>query len=224
MSARTSFQARLLLLSAVAALASIWSAAPGASAASSCDGHTTTKVGTPGPDVIDGKTGPDVIKGRGGNDIITGLGGRDRISEGPERMSSLGGNGNDRLFGRSDNDTIIGDIGADDLFGFEGTDTLFGDDDRDFLSGGEGPDTLFGGAANDKIRGGPGDDAIDGGPGDHDICVQDKGGNSTSIMDCENVANLRVTVHARSGRPVGDVKFEVSVTNGGPDPVSSSCG
>jgi extracellular elastinolytic metalloproteinase len=72
----------------------------------SCLGRTATRIGTNGPDVINGTSGPDVIVGNGGNDKINGRG------------------GNDRICGGSGADTLTGSTGADQFDGGAGNDTL----------------------------------------------------------------------------------------------------
>jgi probable HAF family extracellular repeat protein len=78
-----------------------------------CFGHTATRVGTPGDDVIDGTDGDDVIMGLGGNDIINGGAGNDFICGGP---------GRDRLNGQDGNDTLVGGNGKDRVNGGDGSD------------------------------------------------------------------------------------------------------
>ena len=63
-----------------------------------CQGVTATRVGTPGPDIINGTSGPDVIVGLGGNDTINGQGGNDRICGGGGAAKISGGTGADPPF------------------------------------------------------------------------------------------------------------------------------
>ena len=78
------------------------SARPGATeraADPTCDGLTSTIVGTKHRDTLTGTSGPDVIVGLGGNDTIKGLAGDDVICAGRGADDLLGGKGDDRLFG-----------------------------------------------------------------------------------------------------------------------------
>jgi Ca2+-binding RTX toxin-like protein len=84
----------------------------------SCEGQTTTIVGTSGNDNnIRGTSRSDVIAGLGGDDRIAGLGGNDLI---------CGGGGNDRIEGGAGNDKVSGESGNDDLIGGPDTDTANG--------------------------------------------------------------------------------------------------
>jgi Ca2+-binding RTX toxin-like protein len=87
-----------------------------------CFGSVATKVGSRGPDVLNGTRRRDVIVGRGGNDLIRGLGGNDLV---------CGGSGHDRLYAGPGADRVSGGGGNDSLFGDAGKDLLRGDRGND---------------------------------------------------------------------------------------------
>lgn len=99
-------------------------------------------MGTPGNDILIGKTTSDTISSGMGDDAILGLEGEDRLSGDP---------GNDLLWGGP---------GAEDLLGGMGNDTIYGGSGNDFIDGGSGDDTLSGGESQDIFLGGPGSDTF----------------------------------------------------------------
>ncbi|MGK7900120.1 MAG: calcium-binding protein, partial [Hormoscilla sp.] len=99
-------------------------------------------MGTPGNDILIGKTTDDTIAGGLGDDAI------------------LGGDGDDRLSGDPGNDLLLGGPGADSLLGGMGNDTLLGIEGNDFIDGGSGDDILSGGAGQNILLGGTGSDTF----------------------------------------------------------------
>ncbi len=71
------FKGALVAAGIVAAM--LLPALPAQAAATYCYGYRATKVGTTGPDVINGTGSRDVIQAKAGNDQIAGNGGNDRI-------------------------------------------------------------------------------------------------------------------------------------------------
>lgn len=92
-----------------------------------------------------------------------------------ERISMLGGNGDDRLdnqtrvpgtlSGGNGNDSLSGGEGSDYLLGGNGNDRIAGNGANDTIYGQDGDDTLFGNADDDRLNGGAGADSLLGGPG-----------------------------------------------------------
>src|SRR5215208_2622601 len=144
--------------------------APGESSGASartCMGHTATRVGTAGNDVIKGTPGPDVIVGLAGDDTIRGRGGKDII---------CGNRGADRLLGGRRADRVSGGMGADHEVGGQGHDVLRGGADNDWMAGKRGPDKISGGPGADTLKGGRNRDRLSGGP-DDDRLVGGRGGD-----------------------------------------------
>jgi Ca2+-binding RTX toxin-like protein len=163
--------------------------APQAQAASyTSNGVRCTRVGTPGPDVINGTSGNDVICGMGGNDTINAGGGNDVVDGGPGADVIHGGSGNDKIYGGAGNDKIYGDTGADAIKGDAGNDTIVGGDGNDVIWGLAGADTINAGSGNDIVDGGFGNDVIDGAAGndrlagsyDNDVVLGGDGADSVS--------------------------------------------
>ena len=77
-----------------------------------------------------------------------------------ERMTILGGIGNDLLRGGDGNDIIAGGAGDDLLFGLGGQDILDGGEGDNFLFGGNGADAMFAGSGSDAFDGGAGTDEV----------------------------------------------------------------
>ncbi len=100
------------------------------------------RVGTDGPETIDGTLAGDTLDGRDGNDVLNGLAGDDCL---------FGRNGADRVYGGDGNDTVKGHAGADRLSGGAGDDQLIG---------GTGNDRILGGTGENTYRGQSGDDVI----------------------------------------------------------------
>ena len=116
------------------------------------------KVGTSGPDTLNGTSKGDLLRGLGGGDQLFGRAGADCLD---------GGNGNDKLSGGSGNDRLNGG---------KGDDTLTGGSGRDVLNGGPGNDTIH---AKDGKH-----DTIDCGKGKHDKAFVD---SHDSVRNCETV-------------------------------------
>jgi CSLREA domain-containing protein len=108
-------------------------------------GERVVVNGTPGPDIVAGRSLGDYVDGADGRDALCGRSGSDRL---------LGGAGEDRLSGSGENDTLLGAGGKDMLAGGDGDDVLKGGRGRDELRGGPGDDWLFGGAEDEMIGGG----------------------------------------------------------------------
>ncbi|HKQ95382.1 MAG TPA: calcium-binding protein [Aestuariivirgaceae bacterium] len=83
-----------------------------------------------------------------------------------DRVTVVGGSGNDYMVGHDGDDDFTGNGGNDDLQGNDGDDRLDGGAGADFLFGGSGVDWLDGGSGNDRLEAGAGDDALNGGEGD----------------------------------------------------------
>lgn len=115
----------LLTLIAVALVASGAMFYIGAHAEATVD---CTRVGTDGPDRIQGTTHADVLCARGGRDYANGHEASDGVRGGPQSDTLVGGEGHD---------IIRGNGGDDDLFGTDGTGT-------DVLVGGPGRDRCYG--------------------------------------------------------------------------------
>jgi serralysin len=181
-------------------------------------------------DILFGTTGTDTINGNGGDDLINPhIGLNDFIDGGAgidtlfvnysnlisdanfsfvnmERISVLGGSGNDifvfnntidtldggdgndtldagalddNLFGRNGDDKLFGREGNDRLTGEGGSDFLDGDVGNDYMEGGDNNDTLYGWLGNDTLIGGEGADHMDG-QQDSDFLFGN-GGNDTLI-------------------------------------------
>jgi Ca2+-binding RTX toxin-like protein len=120
-------------------------------AASPRDRSRCTIIGTYGTDEeITGTPGPDVICGRSGDDQVFARQGADVVYGGP---------GNDVLVGRS---------GRDRLYGNRGSDSIIGKGHRDVHAGGRGIDCLAAEdeVAGDVVQGGPRKDHYSDDPGD----------------------------------------------------------
>ena len=103
-----------------------------------CAGAIVDRIGTGGPDDLNGDATPNGILGLGGNDSLSG---------------------------NEEADGACGGAGKDKAFGGPGGDGLVGQGDADTLAGQGGGDKLLGGPAADILKGGPGDDTCTGGPG-----------------------------------------------------------
>ncbi len=137
-------------------------------APTSCQGQTTTLVGSSFPDVLIGSPGVDSIHGRDGRDVILGHDAADFL---------CGGRSGDEIYGGSGDDQIIGEPGQDYIEGNGGNDIIKGNSGADIVLGGPGADTVDGGKGNDTIRGNGGSDVLRGNGGFDDIAGQ--GGNDT---------------------------------------------
>lgn len=99
-------------------------------------------MGTPGNDILLGKTTNDTIAGGMGDDAILGL------------------EGDDRLLGDPGNDLLWGGPGADHLLGGMGNDTIYGGPGNDLIDAGPGDDIISGGEGQDILLGSPGRDTF----------------------------------------------------------------
>jgi Ca2+-binding RTX toxin-like protein len=104
-----------------------------------CYGHSVTRKGKTGPDLILGTPGDDVINGLGGDDIIWGGGGNDTICGGPGNDILIGDDGNDWLSGGDGYDTLLGAAGDDRMVGNRGNDRMVGGSGADWFWGLAGP-------------------------------------------------------------------------------------
>ena len=77
--------------------------------------------------------------------------------------SIFGGDGDDLLTGGRNDDNIVGGGGADSILGGGGDDRLVGGSGDDVISGGAGDDRIFGSADQNRLFGNNGDDVIFGG-------------------------------------------------------------
>ncbi|MBI5790269.1 MAG: hypothetical protein HZA63_02215, partial [Rhodocyclales bacterium] len=118
-----------------------------------------------GNDFIDAGAGDDVVYSGDNNDIVLGAGGNDVVFAGQGDDLIVGGDGHDALSAEDGNDIVFGGQGNDLISGGTGSDALSGDLGDDTLSGETGSDALFGGDGNDALLGGDGDDRLDGGLG-----------------------------------------------------------
>ena len=137
-------------------------------APATCQGQTTTLVGSSFPDVLVGGSGVDVIHGRDGGDIILGHASADVL---------CGGKSGDDIYGGGGDDSIVGEGGQDYIEGNAGNDTIKGNAGVDVILGGAGADTVDGGKGGDAIRGNGGHDLLRGNGGLDDIAGQ--GGRDT---------------------------------------------
>jgi CSLREA domain-containing protein len=158
-----------------------------------CWGVPVNRIGTAGPDDMQGSTmlnesfllfsGDDTVNGGGGNDMICGGEGDDVLT---------GGVGDDRLDGGPGVDTATFSemgkvgltvdlaegiakgnwmlpelfVGIENAVGSPGQDTIRGDAGSNILDGLGGKDFLFGLEGDDLLLGGEGPDRTVGGPGD----------------------------------------------------------
>jgi Ca2+-binding RTX toxin-like protein len=109
------------------------------------------RLGSDGPNSIDGSNRADLIDARAGDDRVRARDGDDRV---------LGGEDDDRVNGNKNSDFIDGGPGDDDL---EGGKSL------DRIRGGLGDDRVVGNRGSDRLDGGPGDDDIQGSEEDDDV-------------------------------------------------------
>ncbi len=107
----------------------------------------------------------------GNGQVLVEMFGFTQVFTGVQRISAIGGDGNDSVDARGvalPADMSGGD-GDDSLFAGTKTANLFGEGGNDSLVGGPANDNLFGGEGNDKQVGQGGDDLLDGDDGDDDI-------------------------------------------------------
>jgi Ca2+-binding RTX toxin-like protein len=135
------------------------------------------RLGTAGPDLLDGTSAGDTLRGLAGNDRLNGFAGRDCL---------FGATGNDRLSGDAGNDSLAGNAGRDRASAGGGNDRASGGTGNDRLSGGAGNDRLSGGAGKDTLRGGAGRDTFAAGKGANTISA---GGGGDVVNAANNKAD-----------------------------------
>lgn len=137
---------------------------------------TLNLVGGDGADALIGSAESDALSGGAGKDLLDGRGGVD-VASYAERTApvdvSLDGRGNDGAAGEFD------DVRTEVVVGGGGDDAL---------TGGTGDDLLYGGGGTDLLVGGAGNDLLDG--GDVDPSVADPG-DTLRCGDGDDVAPLR---------------------------------
>lgn len=153
-----------------------------------------TKIGTNGPDYLEGSNGNDTLHGLEGDDQLLGLAGNDSIVGGGGHDIIVGGAGNDSVSGGSGTDTMLfyedvdtfinlnaalpnankaiqTGLGTDTFTSVEafwtagGDDGLIGNDQANTFLAGGGDDGLYGYGGSDWLNGGDGDDTLSGGNG-----------------------------------------------------------
>ncbi len=94
----------------------------------SCGSADATRVGTNGPDTLNGRSFFDLFSGKtvDAADVILGLGGNDTINGGGNNDILCGGDGNDTITGGFGDDVLFGEAGGDHFNGSSGTDTCNG--------------------------------------------------------------------------------------------------
>ena len=104
------------------------------------------------------------VKALDGSDLV------DATALTGDRVTVLGGRGDDIIFGSPNDDSLNGGGNNDTILGGDGDDTLKGSGGNDYLDGQEGADRIFGGSGDDvviadasdaKLRGNGGIDRID---------------------------------------------------------------
>jgi Ca2+-binding RTX toxin-like protein len=112
-------------------------------------GVPTYHAGSPGDDVINGRSGDDTIDGGEGNNIINAGDGNNIVTAGA---------GDDVITTGKGNDIINTGGGRNIVSAGDGDDLIIGGPDGDVLDAGAGNDTIIGGGGYDYLIGGPGDD------------------------------------------------------------------
>ena len=145
------------------------------------------RVGTDGPDRVEGTAdaehvmayaGADELLLFGGDDCAATGQGDDLVHLGPGNDEAETRGGADRIFGGPGDDVLLPGVGADTADGGDGDDLIRddrGDTDRDVLIGGPGHDVLR--AAN------AGADVLECGPG-WDVAIADP---EDTLRDCDDV-------------------------------------
>jgi CSLREA domain-containing protein len=167
-----------------------------------CLGVPVNRIGTPGPDnmqgssilhesfllfsgtdTVNGGSGDDMICGGDGDDVLTGGPGKDRLDGGPgvdtvdfSHMTAYTGPLVDLSKGTAEGIGIGTDqlVAIENVVGSSGKDTLRGSAGPNMLNGLGGKDELFGVQGDDLLLGGPGPDRLVGGPG-HDRLLGEAG-------------------------------------------------
>jgi Ca2+-binding RTX toxin-like protein len=113
-------------------------------------------IGGPSGNTIDasGFTDRVTILGGGGNDSIIGSRAQDVIDGGDGDDTILAGGGRDAVNGGAGNDSILGGAEQDTILGGDGNDTLFGEGLQDLILGEAGDDSISGGLLPDQVTGG----------------------------------------------------------------------
>ena len=143
------------------------------------DAHIQAGPGDDSVYVVDGAT----VYGGSGADRIEG-------GQGPSRVISFGGSGDD---------VLIGSAGGDRLFGGDGDDVADGLENSDVLDGGDGDDQIDAGPGDDLVTGTEGSDSIDAGVGTDSLAYSTK----TSYRMITQLAN-GVTMDLAAGTVVSD--------------------
>lgn len=173
-------------------------------------------IGTPDPDVIDGRGGRDAIYGEGGSD--TGYGGSD-----DDLLD--GGDDNDVLYGQDDDDLLYGQAGDDLLDGGAGADTMYGGsgNDRYIVDGMADRIWEAAGAGNDTVYA-YGFYAL---PPDVEVlfAYQDgQGNNGANLIADENDANNTFRGLAGNDTLIGGIGNDVLYGNFGADVLDGGAG
>jgi hypothetical protein len=177
------------------------------------------KIGTDGPDTLQGTNRGDNLFGLGGNDVLFALRGNDNLLGGPGKDWVLGGNeriplgGGKNVAGGPDNDGVVGGIGSDNALGGSGNDWVLGDYGSDrAVVGGEGKDMVFGSRGADRLAGEEGGDWLV--EGDLDDSWKDtlSGGDGDDIFLVDNVPARRDVVSCGRGfdRVIADRRDSVA--------------
>jgi hypothetical protein len=133
------------------------------------------------------------VLGGVGDDQVRGGAGDETILGGTGDDKVSAGEGKDRVSGGAGEDHLFGGGGDDILDGGRGDDQVYGYSGNDQISGGEGRDHLDGATGADTLDGGAGSDTMSGGSGDDRI----RGGAHSDTMVG---GDGRDTFHGGSGR------------------------
>jgi Ca2+-binding RTX toxin-like protein len=131
-------------------------------------------------------------------------GGAGAVVKNAERLSFVGGTGND---------TVTGGAGEDSLYGRAGSDSL---------SGGGGNDLLAGGGGNDTVVGGLGD-TLDGGADTADLARLDAG-SATAALSFSFIAGGAATVQGGIATVVKNAERLAFIGGSGNDSVAGAAG
>jgi Ca2+-binding RTX toxin-like protein len=156
-----------------------------------------TKIGTDGPDILQGTNKADSLLGKGGNDGLFGKGGSDNLLGEEGKDWVLGGNerrvlgGDKNLAGGPGNDGVIAGRGSDNASGGEGNDLMIDGDPREFSH-----DNFSGDAGNDVLLVNhfpPFEDVASCGSGFDRVLADRK---DVVAPDCEKVVIVNATTRA----------------------------